>query len=143
MGREVCESGVAERPKAAELQSAERARPTSHAGSNPAPDSGMEHAEHSVDYSLELVKPTITNLKSPANWGKPLNSSSKAWPSSPIIRPSGQAPGFGNGMRWLARRVRLDRLATGGTQAVLPTVPALKNVVTAQAGGRPSIRGRF
>jgi hypothetical protein len=37
--------------------------------------------------------------------------------------------------------LRLNRLSAGVTKAVLPTVPALEYGVTAQAGGKPGIRG--
>ena len=63
--------------------------------------------------------------------------------SSPIIRRLGQVPGPGNGIGWLVGRLRLDHLPAGGTEAVLPTVPALEHCVTAQAGGGPSIPGAF
>ena len=62
-------------------------------------------------------------------------------PSSPIIRSSGLPPWFLNGMGWLVRWLRLDRVAAGVTDAVLPTVPTIEHLITAEAGGEPRIRG--
>ena len=62
-------------------------------------------------------------------------------PSSPIISRSGLATGPGEGIGWLVGRLRFDRLTAGGTEAVLPTVPALEYCVTTQARGGPSIAG--
>jgi hypothetical protein len=44
-------------------------------------------------------------------------------------------------MGWLVGRLLLEHLPAGVTQAVLPAVPALKHLVTAQAGGEPRIHG--
>ena len=50
-------------------------------------------------------------------------------------------PGLAEGIRGLVRGLLLDRLPAGVTEAILPTIPALEDAVTAQAGGRPRIHG--
>jgi hypothetical protein len=62
-------------------------------------------------------------------------------PSSQISRPLGSTPGFVNGLEGLFRWLRFNRLPAGVTQTILPPVPALEDVITAQAGGEPGIRG--
>jgi hypothetical protein len=61
--------------------------------------------------------------------------------SSRIIRPLGSTLGFVNDLEGLFRWLLFNRLPAGVTETVLPTVPALKNVITAQASGEPGIRG--
>jgi hypothetical protein len=51
--------------------------------------------------------------------------------------PPGRVKGTGRFVRWLL----LDRLPAGVTEAILPTIPALEDDVTAQAGGQPRIHG--
>ena len=60
-------------------------------------------------------------------------------PSSPIIQVAEPAPGHEWAVRWLVGRLLLDRLQAAGAEAVLPSIPALERVVTAQAGGGASI----
>jgi hypothetical protein len=62
-------------------------------------------------------------------------------PSSRIIRPLESTPGFVNGLEGLLRWLLFNRLPAGVTQTILPTVPALEDVITAQAGGQPGIHG--
>jgi hypothetical protein len=62
-------------------------------------------------------------------------------PSSQISQPLGSTPGFVNGLEGLFRWLLFNRLPAGVTQAILPPVPALEDVITAQAGGEPGIRG--
>jgi hypothetical protein len=62
-------------------------------------------------------------------------------PSSQISRPLGSTPGFVNGLEGLFRWLLFNRLPAGVTQTILPPVPALEDVITAQAGGEPGIRG--
>ena len=62
-------------------------------------------------------------------------------PSSQISKPLGSTPRVVNGLEGLLRWLRFNRLSAGVTQAILPTVPALEDVITAQAGGQPGIRG--
>jgi hypothetical protein len=52
-------------------------------------------------------------------------------PSSPIILSSGQVSTLGKPMRLLVGRLLVNRLLAAGTEAVLPAVPALEDVVTA------------
>jgi hypothetical protein len=62
-------------------------------------------------------------------------------PSSQISRPLGSTPGFVNGLEGLFRWLLFNRLPAGVTQTILPPVPALEDVITAQAGGEPGIDG--
>jgi hypothetical protein len=75
----------------------------------------------------------------PHDADRPCFAWGKALPSSPIICSSGQAPDFGDTMGWLVRRVHVDGLSAGGTEAILSTVPALEDCIAAEAGGLSSI----
>jgi hypothetical protein len=62
-------------------------------------------------------------------------------PSSLIITSLGQVSELGKVKRLLVGRLLVNRQLAAATEAVLPAVPALEDVVTAQAGGRPRIHG--
>jgi hypothetical protein len=48
-----------------------------------------------------------------------------------------------NSTGWFVRRLLLDALPAGVTQTILPTIPALEDNVTAQAGGESRIHGAY
>ena len=60
--------------------------------------------------------------------------------SGDLSHISGPALAFGQGMRWLVGRLRRDGHPTGFTEAVLAAVPAVEDLITAEAGGGPRIR---
>ena len=61
----------------------------------------------------------------------------------PIIPVSGPAPGCVQGGLVLVQRLHRDRLMAATQEAILPTIPAPKLLVTAQTRGRSGIRAAF
>jgi hypothetical protein len=62
---------------------------------------------------------------------------------SSVIPVSGTPPGGVQGVLVLVRRLRRDRLMTARTEAILPTIPAPKRLITTQTGGESHTRVPF
>src|SRR5262245_2969779 len=64
-------------------------------------------------------------------------------PASPAIAVAGPPPGCVQVVLVLVRRLRRNRLMTARTEAILPTIPAPKLLITAQTGGESRLRLPF